>query len=106
MDPHLQQSRIPALVLQIMFVVRKMLKIFAGLLIVLGISIGISFVYLQTHYADTLPREPKQSEGRVHLLNVHGTIVYLTESEKSRLLYFQIGALVCGICGGFLWIRK
>lgn len=82
------------------------MKPLANILVILGIVLGLSLVYLEGHYANILPKEPKQSEGRTYLLNVHGTVVYLTGYENNLLNYFQYGALACGLCGGFLWEKS
>ena len=82
------------------------MKIIANILVILSIVLGLSWVYLEGHYANILPKEPIQSEGRTYLLNVHGAVVYLTSSENELLNYFQYGALACGICGGLLWQKS
>ena len=83
-----------------------MKKTLAKLLLIIAFGIGFYFVYLNSHYANVLPKQPEPNVGRIYVLNVHGTIVYLTAQENSLLTYLQFGALGCGICGGLLWKRS
>ena len=59
-------------------------------------------VYLIDEYSRTLPREPQPSIGRVLTLNNHGTIVFLTREEDSRLTWLFVAGMACGICAGIL----
>lgn len=66
------------------------------LLSVAVMSIG-SCIYLSFLYTSTRPREPQPELQRVYPLNVHGTIVYLSEEEKSQLEWlFLTGILSIG----------
>ena len=82
------------------------MKTLVNLLIILSLLLALSSIYLEGHYANILPKESKQSEGRTYLLNVHGTVVYLTSSEDSQLNYLQYGSLACSICGGLLYKKS
>ena len=79
------------------------MKIITHLLIFMSIVLAFGGVYLDGHYANTLPKVASLNGGRIYPLNVHGTTVYLTSAEKSELEYLQIGGLFFGICGGLLW---
>jgi len=83
----------------------KVKKIVAGTLIGLTCVLMSYWLYLQGHYVNTYPKTPQVSVGSIVPLNVHGTIVYLTEREDSELSWVFIGAMACGICGGALWKR-
>ena len=82
------------------------IRFVGALMIVVGLAFGVTFVYLNTRYADTLPTSPRPSEGRVYPLSVHGTIVYLTRTEDSTLDFVGIGALAFSLCGGWLSVKK
>ena len=59
-------------------------------------SIG-SCIYLSFLYTSTRPREPQPELQRIYPLNIHGTIVYLSEEEDSQLKWlFLIGVLSIG----------
>ncbi len=82
---------------------KKYKKFSGGLLIGVACFLGTFWLYLQSYYANEYPRTPNISIGRVVPLNVHGTVVYLTETEQSTLTWVFLGAMVCGVCGGALW---
>lgn len=72
----------------------------AKLLLVLGVTLMAYSFYLHSYYANNYPRSPQVTTCRTVPLNVHGTVVYLTEQESSRLTWIFLGAMVCGLCGG------
>ena len=80
--------------------VKKLVAIF--LIGLAGISVSY-WLYLNSSYVNTFPRAPQASVGRIVPLNVHGTVVYLTEREDSRLTWLFVGSIVCAACGGALW---
>jgi hypothetical protein len=45
-------------------------------------SLLVLSVFLHSHHADTRPEKPEPKTGRIFPLNVHGTVVYLTNSNK------------------------
>ena len=80
-------------------------KTLAGTLIAAAIALATYWLFLHNFYANTLPRTPQVAVSRVVPLNVHGTIVYLTDEESSGLTWLFVGALAFGACGGALWKR-
>ncbi len=86
-----------------MRVADKIRRISAGFLICVACLLGAYWLYLQSYYANEYPRMPNVSIGRIVPLNVHGTIVYLTEKEQSTLTWVFWGAMACAVCGGALW---
>ena len=77
-------------------------KFLAFLLAVVLISALLFRVYLINEYGRTLPRKPQPSIGRTIKLNNHGTVVFLTREEDSRLTWLFTGGMACGICAGVL----
>ncbi len=64
---------------------RKYKKAIAFVIVtVIFVSLGL-YVYLNYHYAYTRPGQPQADIQRTYPLNIHGTIVYLTEQEDSQL---------------------
>jgi len=64
---------------------RKYKKVIAIVIVtVVFVSLGL-YVYLNYHYAYTRSGVPQADIQRTYPLNVHGTIVYLTEQEDSQL---------------------
>jgi hypothetical protein len=64
-------------------------------------TVGIVFMaltaYLEFHYADACPQAPDEIVGRVHVLNVHGRIVYLNTMERDKLYLCEAAALAAGL---------
>ncbi|MFA7239237.1 MAG: hypothetical protein WC091_03930 [Sulfuricellaceae bacterium] len=57
-------------------------------------------VYLNLSYQRNLPRSPQPNIGRTFPHNVHGSVVYLTESEKNQLdVLFWIDLVFFGVLG-------
>ena len=71
-----------------MMVVRKVLLVL--LWGVAFVSFGAN-VYLQFYYKDYAPRAPQLDH--IYPLNFHGTVVYLTQNENSRLNYLLLIAV-------------
>jgi hypothetical protein len=78
-------------------------KIIAGGLLGMAFVLAAFWLYLHSYYVNSFPKVPQIALGRIVPLNVHGTIVYLTERESSELTWLSVGAMACGICGGALW---
>lgn len=85
---------------------RKLRMIISKVMLVLGASLMSLSFYLHSYYANTYPKVPEVANCRVIPLNVHGTIVYLTEQENSTLTWIFLGAIACGLCGGVLWKQR
>jgi hypothetical protein len=60
-------------------------KIIIAFMLTLFITALLLSVYLNISYQHKLPRSPQPNIGREIAHNIHGTIVYLTESEKKQL---------------------
>ena len=59
--------------------------------------------YVEVNYGDSNPREPNIASGRVHALNVHGTVVFLNDDEERIEFWSFYGGLISGFLGGLLW---
>lgn len=83
--------------------VRKML---GSAFLLLSFGFALIWLHLNTVYVNTLPTKPQPDVGRSHPLNVHGTVVYLTDDEQLWLFTFQYGAPVIAILAGLLLRSK
>jgi hypothetical protein len=64
---------------------RKSLPVLMKILGTTVFLLMLCSAYLQFHYSDTRPILEEKEVGRTYPLNVHGRIVYLTQTEKFRL---------------------
>ncbi len=64
--------------------------------------LAVISVVLEKEYVDTRPRQPRQEEGRVYPLSVHGTVVYLTKTEDITATWLFPGGMLCAIVGAAL----
>jgi hypothetical protein len=74
-----------------MLIVKKLIAI--ALVMAIFICLGLD-VYLNYHYVYTRPERPQPDIGRIYLLNVHGSIVYLTKQEDSLLNWAFQGMVI------------
>lgn len=81
-------------------------RLIIALLVVLSFGALASDVILDMKYSETRPNSPRPEEARVYAQHVrHGTLVYLTRTEK---LTYQFLPAVCLVFGGgafFLYHR-
>ena len=75
----------------------------ARVLFLLALIQGVYWLYLERHYVSTYPKAPQVAVGRTVPLNVHGTVIYLTEQEDLALTRLWVGLSICSVCGGLLW---
>lgn len=76
-------------------------QIGAGALIVgVFVCLGLT-VYLNYHYIQTRPSVPQPEYGRTYALNVHGTVVYLTQDEEVQLNWLFRGMMVLIVVAAF-----
>jgi hypothetical protein len=76
-------------------------KMVAGVLVV-GIFVCLGLVvYLDYHYIETRPNVPQPQQGRTYPLNVHGTVVYLTQHEDAQLNWLFRGMMVLLVVTAF-----
>jgi hypothetical protein len=85
--------------------VKKVVVIVLASIFMLDILIT---VYLNVSYMHSRPTAPDAALGRTVAHNVHGTVVYLTEDEVSRLGYLHWGALgsFIGVAIAFIFRSK
>jgi len=72
-----------------------------ALRLVLGLSIlipGPLLFWLTDHYAKTCPAEPDEQAGATYRLNDHGSVVYLTMSQRRNMLAGQAFLVVSILC--------
>ena len=73
------------------------------LLTIFFVSLALG-IYLNYHYAYNMPRNPQPEFAREYPLNVHGTIVYLTKQESTRLDCLYAIMMFSGLGGAALYI--
>ena len=71
----------------------RILKFFALLFILPGLTGLIISATISTHYLDTMPTYPAVQELRTVPRNIHGTVVYQTEEENRRLNEIEFGSV-------------
>ena len=64
---------------------RRIGRLFVGLLGFSALAIWAFHFYLWYQYDGAAPLQPDVSSGRLHPLNTHGHVVYLTKNEDGRL---------------------
>jgi hypothetical protein len=67
-----------------------------------AISTGLVWFYATYFYIRILPGLPQPTTGNVIELDVHGTIVFMTESQSLTLWLLQLGVIIFGAVGGLL----
>jgi hypothetical protein len=77
-----------------------------GIFIVMIID-GLSWLYLWDHYVSTKPREVHADQGRTVPLSSHGIVVYVTESERSKLtLLHYTGMALAAVFLTIYFVKK
>jgi hypothetical protein len=64
---------------------------------------------VSTEYLERLPRMPVPEDMRMIPRNIHGTVVYQTETEDRRLTLMEdvsVGVFVVGLTLGIVYFRK
>jgi hypothetical protein len=80
---------------------RKLARAISSFLGISGLAVWFFHFYVWNQYDQTRPTHADYSSGRVHGLNNHGHVVYLTDEEDTRLTKLTI--LAFGLIGcGFL----
>jgi uncharacterized membrane-anchored protein YitT (DUF2179 family) len=85
------------------------LKMIALALILPGLAGLIASAMLSVHYLDTMPRWPSPQESRTIPRNIHGIVVFQTETENLNLdllEYSSIGVFVAGLGLGLVFLEK
>ncbi len=85
------------------------LKFFSLLFLLPGLAGLIVSAMISTHYLDTLPKWPAPEQMRITPRNIHGTLVYQTVEENSRLNlleYSSVGVFLIGLGLGFVYLAK
>jgi hypothetical protein len=85
------------------------LKIVSLALILPGLAGLIFSAMLSVHYLDTMPKWPSPRELRTVPRNIHGSVVYQTEEEDSKLNlieYSSIGVFLVGLGLGLVYLEK
>lgn len=86
---------------------RRARRVFGYALVITAFGAGLTYLVLVSHYARTLPGSTRPGSGEIIPMNVHGTVVFLTASQRSILWGLQLGAVILGALGGlFLVWRK
>ena len=74
-----------------------------------GLAGLITAASVSAHYLQTLPQTPDPLEQRMTPRNIHGSVVYQTESEDRRLSileYSSVSVFLVGLATGFVYLRK
>ena len=77
-----------------------MLPGLAGLIVAANIS---------AHYLEVMPKWPTLEDGRIVPREIHGTVVYQTAAEDSRLSiieYSSVGVFVVGLALGLVYLEQ
>ena len=85
------------------------LKFFSLLFLLPGLAGLIVSAMISTHYLDTLPKSPSPDQMRITPRDIHGTLVYQTVEENSRLNlleYSSVGVFLLGLGLGFVYLAK
>ena len=85
------------------------LKMIALALILPGLAGLIASAMVSVHYLDTMPRWPSPQESRIVPRNIHGIIVFQTETEDRNLNlleYCSIGVFAVGLGLGLVYLEK
>jgi len=80
---------------------RKLARAISSFLGISGLAVWFFHFYVWNQYDQTRPIHADYSSGRVHGLNNHGHVVYLTDEEDARLSNLRILAFSL-FGGGFL----
>lgn len=67
-----------------------------------GVALVVTSLYFDYAYVAALPRNPEPEIGRIYKFSVHGTTVYITDSEYLTVNGCFYGGMVCLMVGGFL----
>jgi hypothetical protein len=74
---------------------RRLWKILAAVLVAASLVLVLGSTFLWYHFASNRPTAADPKAGRVHALNTHGSIVYLTGAERARLYFLEGTAASC-----------
>jgi len=86
-----------------------LLRIVALAFLLPGLAGLVISAMLSTHYLETMPRMPAPQELRMTPRNIHGTVVYQTAEEDSRLNlieYSAVGVFVIGLGLGLVYLEQ
>lgn len=85
------------------------LRFFALLFLLPGLAGLIVSAWVSTSYLQSLPRMPVPAESRMTPRNIHGVIVYETETENRKLNILEdssVGVFLVGLTLGLVYMRK
>jgi hypothetical protein len=86
-----------------------LLKFFALLFLLPGLGGLVFSAMVSTDYLENLPKSPSPTEQRMTPRNVHGIVVYQTESEDQRLSIMEYGSVTVFLIGlvlGVVYLEK
>jgi hypothetical protein len=79
---------------------RKLARAISSFLGISGLAVWFFHFCVWNQYDQTRPTRADYSTGRVHGLNNHGHVVYLTDEEDARLTRLTILAFSLMVSGG------
>jgi hypothetical protein len=85
------------------------LKFFALLFLLPGLGGLVFSAMVSTDYLENLPKSPVPTEQRMIPRNVHGSVIYQTESEDQRLTALEYGSVAVFLVGlilGVVYLEK
>ena len=85
------------------------LRIVALIFLLPGLAGLVVSAMISTHYLETMPRMPAPEELRMTPRNIHGTVVYQTAEEDTRLSlieYSSVGVFVIGLGLGIVYLEQ
>jgi len=85
------------------------LKFFALLFLLPGLGGLVFSAMVSTDYLENLPKSPTPTEQRMTPRNVHGIVIYQTETEDRRLSMMEYGSVTIFLIGlvlGVVYLEK
>ncbi len=85
------------------------LKFFALLFLLPGLGGLVFSAMVSTDYLENLPKSPAPIEQRMTPRNVHGTVIFQTVEEDTRLSvmeYSSVGVFLVGLLLGIVYLEK
>jgi hypothetical protein len=79
-----------------------MKKLLGYMMIAIGLGGGLTYVYAFDYFKATAPRSPKPEEGEIYALNNHGTVVFLSNSQRWVLTIIGVAGVAVAAVGGLI----
>ena len=87
----------------------RLLRFLSLLFLLPGLGGLVFSAMVSTEYLEHLPKEPVPAEMRMIPRNIHGVVVYQTETEDRKLTVMEdtsVGVFLVGLGLGLVYMRK